>query len=206
MKKGKLIVIEGIDGAGKSTLCEHLRNSGYKIFGQPTREDIGLVARGYQMENSLTVSDSVRDEIVNLLITADRYHQFHREDGVIDNLNNGIDVVLDRHFISGLAYSSGELLTMDTNLELHMKLPLPDKVIYLDLKPTDALKRLEESNRGSLDEYESLPYLEKRYLNYHSALTKTKSIGVDVVIVDAREDKETIKLIVEEEIKRCLEA
>lgn len=204
MKKGKLIVIEGIDGSGKSTLCNNLRDKGFVVFAQPTRENIGAFARQYQVNNSLNVPDGIRDDIVNLLITADRFHQFHKEAGVIDHLNKGKTVILDRHYISGIAYGSEELIDAETNLVLHSKLPKPDKVIYLDLSPEEADVRLSSSGRDTLDEYETLSYLKKRHVRYNKALSMVRNIGIPVVVVDATFPKDVIVNVVVEEINRCL--
>jgi dTMP kinase len=103
-KRGRLIVFEGVEGAGKSTqldrLGAHLSRAGiaHRAFREPGGTDLGDAIRRLLLDPAATVS--ARAEA--LLFMASRAELVSRE--LRPALTSGTIVLLDRFFLSTYAY------------------------------------------------------------------------------------------------------
>lgn len=151
--KGKLIVVEGLDGSGKTTQAERIfhylsepQNKlifGYKgvhLTREPTSNLIGGLIRS-QLSGDWRSSQ----ECLQLLFAADR--AFHLEKEVIPLLEKGIVVVSDRYFFSSLAYGA---LDLDDGWlrEINRNFPLPFITFFLDVPPKICLRRIKRERFG----------------------------------------------------------
>jgi dTMP kinase len=143
---GFLIVVEGIDGSGKSSmarcLVEKLHELGTKAL--LTRQ-MGGTPLGQQLRDILhTKKEFVCDMAEFLLFAADRAQHLHEV--VIPALSKGILVISDRMNDSSLAYQGygrGLDKTMITTInQWAMQGVSPDLTIYLHLEPQLALARV----------------------------------------------------------------
>lgn len=153
-KIGKLIVFEGTDCSGTTTvskyvtkkLNDHVSRSTVRTF-EPTRLPIGSFIR-----DILTGVYDVSDQLAMAhLFTADRLE--HVEKFIMPNLNAGRNVICDRYYISTLVYQSlrGNLKDsihfMDNKMReiiLNNKILVPDCIILLDVDHRIALNRLDK--------------------------------------------------------------
>lgn len=100
--KGKFVVIEGIDNAGKGTqsvlLAEHLRSKGLKVLltKEPTNGILGGISKA-----ALNKELNLSNKALQLLFCADRAH--HLDTEIEPAMQNGFIVVCDRYFFSTLA-------------------------------------------------------------------------------------------------------
>lgn len=130
---GKLIVIEGIDGAGLSTqtaaVKEALEHEGYKVCKtkEPTDGPSGAVIR-----LALTHRISLTAHSFALLFAADRMDHLHYE--IVPELEKGTTVICDRYFFSNIAYQGTELDRAWIK-ELNRDCLLPDATFFLDVDP-----------------------------------------------------------------------
>eukprot|EP00834_Sanchytrium_tribonematis_P001259 NODE_29_length_37665_cov_1.081563.p20 type:complete len:192 gc:universal NODE_29_length_37665_cov_1.081563:8955-9530(+) len=126
-RNGKLIVVEGIDRSGKSTLVQRLSEHFDCIkSGFPNRNTpIG------KLINQILTREVVVDDInaIHLLFTANRWELQTQLSEWLKNEN----VILDRYIYSGIAYSVAQGIDLEWCLEKETGLLVPDKVIYLDL-------------------------------------------------------------------------
>ena len=141
-KKGALIVIEGIDGAGKSTqakaLLRKLRAKGRAAvyFREPSRGKWGReLKRKAKRIGSLTP-----EQELDLFLK-------DRRENVAKNLKPALAagkiVVLDRYYFSTIAYQGAKGLDRDRIKRLNKKFaPEPDLVFILDLKAGEGLARI----------------------------------------------------------------
>lgn len=158
MKRGKLIVIEGLDGAGKGTqikaLLQHLKKLRIPHIamrepgGTPIGEDIrAILKRTYPMEQKTPLAET-------LLFFAARSAVVKQ---IKEMLQQGITVVMDRFYLSSLAYQ-GAGLGMMGEVKLLCAMVLgdlrPDLQIILDIDPEVGLRRA-LSRDGALDDIES---------------------------------------------------
>ncbi|XP_063896259.1 thymidylate kinase-like [Helicoverpa armigera] len=156
MKRGALIVIEGVDRTGKSTqartLVENLKNKNihaeYTNF--PARNtDVGKIINNYlQMKNDLS------DEVIHLLFSANRWE---RAKNIIKKLEAGTTVIVDRYCYSGVAFSAAKGLDFNWCKSPDVGLPKPDKVFFLTM-PVDSIK---ERNGFGNERYEVLNFQKK---------------------------------------------
>jgi thymidylate kinase len=171
---GKFIVIEGLEGAGKTTAVNTVARilNQYNICDlQFTREPGGTpIAEALRnlIKNGLD-DEPLTDKAELLMLYAARIQ-------LIDNvikpaLNAGKWVIGDRHDLSTQAYQGGgrqlDKVFIATLKEQVLGNFKPDLTLYLDIEPQIGLMRARE--RGELDriEQQSLPFFERirqRYL------------------------------------------
>lgn len=137
---GFLIAIEGIDGAGKTTLAAHLAaqlgHGGTRVHltKEPTRGPWGTRLR----ESAAT--GRLRPEEEAELLLRDR--RDHVEQLIAPALARGECVILDRYFPSMVAYQGAAGLDPADLLHANDFAPRPDVLLLLDLSPQEGLARI----------------------------------------------------------------
>lgn len=191
-KKGKLIVIEGIDGCGKSThaklLVESLQSKGLEVLHtkEPSRGKIGLLLRDYLKQDAPPLVDT-------MLFIADRAE--HVEQEIKPALKTGKVVICERYFYSTIAYQAAQGLDTKWLFNLNAFAPKPDMVILLDLRPDIAVKRT-----TSEEKFENQEFLEKVRKNYMK-LAKKYNFKVIDVSKNKRIVQQEIKTFVEQKLQ-----
>ena len=168
--RGKLIVLEGIDGSGKSSharlLAERMAAEGYatqRTF-EPTDGAIGTLLRRY-----LKGEISASERTIAALFLADRLDHIQKADGLLATLEAGVNVVCDRYLYSSIAYncaSESVAWVADLNRTAH-DLLTPDLVVFLDLPASVMEQRL--SHRNYKEIYETVAYQRKVQERYREA-------------------------------------
>lgn len=190
MMKGRFIVIEGLEGAGKSTavstvanyLQQKLKSTPHQLVqtrepgGTPMAEEIRSLVKAARQE---TVSATTE----LLLMYAARAQLL---DNVIrPALLRGDWVLADRHDLSSRAYQGGGRQISQAIIEPIRQVVLnglePDLTLYLDIDPAIGLQRARA--RGELDriEQEQLAFFQRTRQKY------LEIAGVDssIVVIDA---------------------
>lgn len=151
------IVFEGIDGAGKSTqiqlLKEWLENNGLEVetIVEPTDSEVGKLIRKI-LQRSDATTDRVQ-KTLGLLFAADRML-------IMDKLSDDKKVFIsDRSFISSLAYQE----PMDWIYELNKYAKKPDLLILLDLDVKTSVART--SGEDTFENEEFLTNVRDNYLD-----------------------------------------
>lgn len=139
--KGFFIVIEGLDGSGKTTqtklLVKKLRKSHNAMrTTEPSKGKIGKFIKSY----CLNIEKRGSATVEALLFAADRVE--HIEAEVKPALYNGRLVVSDRYVYSSLAYQGATGLDVDWIRRINAKSMKPDLAIYIDVDPEIVVKRL----------------------------------------------------------------
>lgn len=158
MRKGILIAIEGLDGAGKTTIAKWLvnlfNNAGYKALYtyEPTDSLFVRALKSYSEFRSA--------ELDALTYAADRL--VHLKSKVLPALDKGIIVVMDRYYFSSIAYQGAQGASIEWVFELNKYARKPDLAIYIDVEPEIGLKRLSRKEVLSrFPEYEKLDLLRR---------------------------------------------
>ena len=183
--KGRFIVFEGIDGAGKSTLigelAKHMVSKGKKVRTtvEPTSGPIGVLIRNGAGETS--------QKAEALLFTADR--ACHTKQ-IADWKAEGYTVLCDRYYASTIAYQSASLDgdAADREWLAEINRPIisePDMTILLDIDPEASMRRVGE--RGAKSKFEKTEYL-RRVRAVYLELASEKGFRV----VDASRPEETV--------------
>ncbi|XP_037706247.1 thymidylate kinase isoform X2 [Choloepus didactylus] len=110
-RRGALIVLEGVDRAGKSTqsrkLVSALRAAGHRaeLLRFPERStEIGKLLSSYLEKKS-----DMEDHSVHLLFSANRWEQVPL---IKEKLDQGVTLVVDRYAFSGVAFTSAKELRL----------------------------------------------------------------------------------------------
>ncbi|WP_299789238.1 dTMP kinase [uncultured Shewanella sp.] len=183
-KSSKFIVIEGLEGAGKSSAISLVRDFIEKHTGMApvcTREPGGtpLAERMRDLVKIADESDPLCDEAECLLLYAARAQLIANV--IKPALNRGEWVLGDRHNLSSLAYQGGGRGLMEL-VEVVSQATLgefkPDLTIYLDIDPELGLSRA--ASRGELDriEKQKLDFFERARGTFLSIAAKDDSIAV----------------------------
>jgi dTMP kinase len=143
MRKGLLVVFEGIDGTGKSTQARGLvrrlraRGLGAGYFREPTRGRWGReIKRLARIAGSLTPEEELE------LFLRDRREDVERN--LLPALAEGLIVVLDRYYFSTIAYQGAKGLDSERIRRLNERFaPKPDLVFILDLSAARGLGRIQ---------------------------------------------------------------
>ena len=160
-RHGYLVVIEGIDGAGKSTLASN-------IYIRLIDKDIPAVLTfeptdgpwGRKLRLSLSATERLRPEEELGLFIRDR--QEHIEKIIHPSLQQGKIVVCDRYYFSTMAYQGARGLDPEVIRKKNEAFaPRPDLVFLLELDPEAALRRIREGRHEAPDRFEQLAYLKK---------------------------------------------
>lgn len=154
---GRFIVLEGLDGSGKSTqismLAQRLQAQGRRVYctAEPTSSAIGGLIRD-------TMSGCHRRSGAELgaLFLADRIsHNVNPVWGIRKFLQEGQDVVCDRYYYSSFAYqglSTDLAWVMDMNLNCP-DITKPDLCVFLDVDYHSCKERLDR-DRAFLEIFE----------------------------------------------------
>lgn len=137
---GFLIAIEGIDGAGKTTLAAGLAarlghgGTRVQVTKEPTRGPWGMRLRDSAASGRLTASDEA-----DFLIRDRRDHVDHL---IAPALARGECVILDRYYPSMVAYQGAAGLDVGDLMRANDFAPRPDVLLLLDLPPATGLARI----------------------------------------------------------------
>ena len=171
LSKGRLIVLEGIDGSGKSSqyrrICARMEKDGidynHIVFPRYDKESSALI-RMYLSGQFGTHPDDVNAYAASTFYAVDRFASFREDWGKI--YNNGGLIISDRYTTSNAVHQGSKLSDEElpaffrwlSDLEyVKMGLPKPDLVIYLDVDLETSLarmKRRQEKNSTKADIHE----------------------------------------------------
>ena len=183
-KRGRFIVIEGIDGSGKSTQIQLLANrlmaNKRKVY--TTAEPTVSLTGGMLRDALRGVTKKTTCEIASMFLLDRIFHNVNPVNGIEKFLAAGVDVICDRYYYSSLAYQGSET-DFDWVLDMNINCPeirKPDICIFLDLEPEKAIERI-SANRMVTEIYEEKSRLEKyrkRYFDIFEMLKFTDNIAV----------------------------
>jgi dTMP kinase len=155
------VVLEGIDGTGKSTLAAglygRLVDEGYPavLTFEPTNGPWGS-----RLRESFSQKTRLSQEEELELFMMDRKE--HVERVVLPALDLGKVVVCDRYYFSTMAYQGARGLDVERiRMENEAFAPVPDLVILLQLTPESAVSRIREKRGDVPNNFEQLSYLRR---------------------------------------------
>jgi dTMP kinase len=206
-ERGHFIVLEGLEGAGKSTAISTI-----EIFLKPrvselivTREPGGTQSGESirQILKTYRPNEPLEPYAELLLFYAARVQLL--EQVILPALERGAWVLADRFELSTFAYQGG-----GRKIDLHFIEKLstyclrglqPDLTLYLDLNPEIGLQRA--LLRGKMDriESESVDFFERVGQSYHDNLVRYKSVKV----IDASKPLDEVQTLVEVALKQYMD-
>ncbi len=206
---GKLIVIEGLEGAGKSTalntVLECLNQS--KINKLTTREPGGTVI-GEELRQLIKNPEykAILDDKTELLLLYAARIQL-LEEVIKPALKRGVWVVADRFELSTMAYQGGGRGLDQDMIQKLSAFSLngfkPDLTLYLDISPEEGMNRVRL--RGAFDriELQSLDFFHRVHESYRYHV----QANPNAVIIDAslplQEVQSKIQKVIQQFIECC---
>jgi dTMP kinase len=141
LKEGQIIVLEGIDKAGKGTQCKLLQNDIMKAglnckildfpdYSTPIGKEIRLFLDGRRSYSS---------EVQHMLLSVNRWE---KKEEIEKMLHNGTIIIMDRYYQSNIVYGLSNGLDLDWLINLDKGLPKEDIVIILEIDPETSYKRI----------------------------------------------------------------
>ncbi|BCX15252.1 MAG: thymidylate kinase [Candidatus Parcubacteria bacterium] len=199
MYQGKLVIIDGIDGAGKTfqakTLFKLLKKLNNKV----------ILTKEPQNKNLIKLIKENKDSRTDLfLFLADRSLHYQK---IIKWLKQGYFIISDRSFPATLAYQyyasdlkkikEDFIFYLDHLSRFHLD---PDLVFILDLSPKIAFQRLKQKSRQSkIEKFEKIKFLTKVREGFLYFAKKFKW-----QIIDASKSEEEVHLSIKEAIQNNL--
>ena len=205
--KGIFIVLEGIDGCGKSTQIQHLSKwlpqsglipEGSKLITtrEPGGTKLGNSIRDLLLRN---YNDNSPEPLTELLLyAADRAQ--HVSQVILPALNNGHWVISDRFSSSTMAYQG---FGRDLNKRMIEKLEdiatkgiTPNLTLLLDISVTESIKRRRNNSKDRM-ESEGKIFLERVSDGFNSIAKDKKWITIS-----SHEKEELVSNAIEKEIMK----
>jgi dTMP kinase len=161
------IVLEGLDGAGKSTqvdkITKYFNTKGIKtkfIHFPETESPIFGELIAQFLRGEFGSNDQVNPHLVALLYAGDRNNS---KEKIQQWLDEGYLVIADRYVFSNIAFQCAKLGTIHEQDRLanwildmeynYFKIPQPDLSIFLDVPPSFTKKQLSQNRLGNDREY-----------------------------------------------------
>ncbi len=196
---GKFIVIEGLDGSGKSAQIDlsidYLKKIGKDVV--VTKEPTMDSEAGKKIKQALRQEIKVEPLELQSLYVQDRKE--HLENKVIPALKEGKFVVSSRYSFSTFAYGGADGLDVDLLIKMNESFLLPDLTIIVDVAPESCIERIE--GRGKPKElFEKIEKLAK----VNEFYKKMPEMFKNVIIINGQkaipEVFEDIKMIIDSKL------
>ncbi len=185
------IVLEGIDGCGKTTqamkLAQWLRSNG-KIAYMTTEPTCGKT--GVFIRQILSGEEKVDPLTLALLFAADRNEHLKKE--VEPALADGKIVISERYYHSTIAYQAAQGVDRDWLFRLNGFARKPDVAFLLDLEPKTGATRSEQA-----EIFENAEFLMKVRVEY-------MKLSGEMVIIDAKPPIDKVFADIKSEVARFL--
>jgi dTMP kinase len=142
-RRGALIVLEGVDRAGKSTQCAKMVDF-LQSIGRPAelwRFPDRTTTIGEMINSYLSNATDIDDGCIHLLFSANRWE---KKDQMMKKLQQGVTLVVDRYAFSGVAFTAAKGISglhREWCMAPDTGLIAPDVVYFLELSPEAAAAR-----------------------------------------------------------------
>lgn len=184
-KRGALIVLEGVDKAGKTTQCKKLVQA-LEQSGRPAemmRFPDRTTTIGQLISAYLEKKSDLEDHTVHLLFSANRWELVPL---MKKKLEQGATLVVDRYAFSGVAFTSAKPgFCLDWCKGPDVGLPKPDLVMFLQLNPSVAAQR----GQFGEERYENSTFQNRVQQRFEELM---KDMSVNWKVIDASQSIEDV--------------
>jgi dTMP kinase len=202
---GVFIVLDGMDGSGKSEVVKLLHNylytkhKSYKIL--TTREPTNG-AYGRKIRAILSEDKDPKANARNLLEMFIRDREDHLNNIIIPFLEksdgNTHIVICDRYYYSTIAFQATQGVDTQILIDKNKKFPKPNIAFILDVNPKIALDRIKYREKEKFEKLEFMNDLRKNFLEL------PKLLEDNIKIIDASKDISEVFETVKKEVDKVL--
>jgi dTMP kinase len=197
----KFVVFEGLDGSGTTTQMGLLRENwerkilegGEKLPPLWTTAEPTQTSSGRLLRKALSGEEKMASGALAELFAADRARHLYGPDGVMKHLADGEIVVSDRYVPSSLVYQ-GIDCGYNVPLKLNENFPAPELILYFEVEPEEAEKRM--AGRGKKEIFEYLEFQKKCRDMYPRALEWCVQRGAKLEVINSHDKLDNIAKIV----------
>ena len=191
---GRLIVLEGLDGAGTTTQARRLvddlnaHDRAAHLTREPSDGPVGKLIREMLGGGHAIDGQKLSQGTFGLLFAADRLDHIQRE--VDPALARGAIVVSDRWYHSSLAYQ-GTGADRDWIALLNARARRPELTIFLQVRPEVAAKRRADANRRE-ELFEAIEMQREVDAGYRATIAELQAAGERIEIVDGEQSEDAV--------------
>ncbi|MBP8811820.1 MAG: dTMP kinase [Kofleriaceae bacterium] len=190
----KLVVLEGLDGAGTTTqarrLAAALTADGRRchVTREPSDGPIGRLIREMLTGGHAIADQAIDQATFSLLFAADRVDHLQRE--IEPALAAGTLVISDRYYHSSLAYQgTGAERTWITTLNQRAR--RPDLTLFLRVAPEVAAARRVAAGRTE-ELFEAIAMQRRVAAGYDAVMAALAEAGERIVVLDGEADLDAV--------------
>ena len=179
------VVIEGMDGAGKTGIAHQLRDSLSPAHGDHvllTYEPHDPSAAGFYIREVLAKRSKASPRALALAFALNRIDHLDKVINPFLSVGGNCVVISDRYALSSLVYQSTDGLNMDDIYQLNRWARRPDITLYLNVSPHNCYARLR--NRPQ-DRELFERNLTERAEKYQAGIALLRDKGERIIEVDA---------------------
>jgi len=206
MVKGFFIVIDGMDGTGKSEMVKLLhnylfsKNKSYSILTtrEPTNGTYGKEIRNILAEDKEPEENAKK--IFDLFIK-DREEHVNSVIKPLLKKANGEEVnivICDRYYYSTIAFQAIQGIDLDFVIDKNKGFPEPDIAFIMDLKPEIALERIKKREKEKFEQIEFMNKLRDKFLEL------PKILDDNIKIIDASKELNEVFESIKKEVDKNL--
>ena len=205
MKKGIFIVVDGIDGSGKSEIVKMLHNylfsnKKYRILTtrEPTSGIYGNQIRHMLKKEKNPVVSSRK--LLQLFIKDRKQHLKNTIEPFLKRSNaHELNIVLcDRYYYSTIAFQGAQGLSIKELIAKNKGFRKPNIAFVLDVEPSVALKRIEYRKK---EKFEQLDFMKKIRANF---LKLQKLLNDNIKIIDSSKPLKDVFDRIRKEVNKIL--
>jgi dTMP kinase len=203
---GRLIVLEGLDGAGTTTqahrLVAQLTSAGRDahLTREPSDGPVGKLIREMLTGGHAIAGQKLSQGTFGLLFAADRMDHLQRE--VEPALARGATVVSDRWYHSSLAYQ-GTGADRDWIASLNARARRPELTIFLQVRPEIAAKRRADAKRRD-ELFEDLEMQREVDAGYRATIEELRAAGEHIEVLDGEQSEDAVAAAIGAAVKRFI--
>jgi len=206
MAEGIFIVLDGMDGSGKSEMVKLLhnylfsKNKKYRILTtrEPTNGTYGKEIRKILEEEKDPKLNA--DKMLDLFI---KDREEHVNETIMPFLKKSNShevniVICDRYYYSTIAFQAAQGLDLIMLVEKNLKFIKPDIAFIMDISPEIALDRIKKREREKFEQLDFMNQLRSKFLEFGKILEDNVKIidaSMEINVVFEEIKKEVDKLL-----------